>query len=70
MSDDNRESCETGPAPAHPPCPYCGGTGEVSGVVDDVVFMFQCRCSGGSEESFRWLLGQDSSEPSGGDWVV
>jgi len=52
------------------PCPYCGDAGEVSGVVGDVQFFFQCPCSGGNEEAVRWLLCSDSSEPPGEGWVV
>jgi hypothetical protein len=40
-----------------PNCPYCCGTGKVSGNVADVEFIFECVCVGGSEESVRWLLG-------------
>jgi hypothetical protein len=45
------------------PCPYCGGTGEVAGVVGDVEFIFQCPCTGGSEAAVRWLLGLDGETP-------
>lgn len=47
-----------------PRCPYCGGTGEVKGVVEDVEFIYQCSCSGGREESVRWLLGLNEEPPS------
>jgi len=47
-----------------PNCPYCYGAGEVSSVVDDVMFVFQCPCAGGSDESVRWLLGwNDEDQP-------
>jgi hypothetical protein len=49
------------------PCPCCGGTGEVSGVVDDLEFTFQCPCSGGSAESVRWLLGRGIPDCLPGD---
>jgi hypothetical protein len=49
---------------ANPACPYCGGTGEVTGTVDDVEFKFQCVCAGGSEESVRWLLGLPDEPPA------
>jgi hypothetical protein len=52
------------------PCPYCGGAGEVRGVVDDVEFIFKCSCSGGSEESVRWLLGLNDLPPPGQDWII
>jgi hypothetical protein len=44
-------------------CPYCGGTGKVAGVVDDIEFEFVCCCSGGSEEAVRWLLGVNKEPP-------
>lgn len=50
-------------------CPYCGGTGAVSGVVDDVEFTFQCPCTGGNEEPVRWLLGV-TEPPAGPDWII
>jgi hypothetical protein len=37
--------------PGTRPCPWCGGNGEVYGVVDDVAFTFQC--SGGSERGLQ-----------------
>jgi hypothetical protein len=49
---------------ANPSCPYCGGSGEVSGTVDDIEFKFQCVCSGGSEEAVKWLLGLDEEPPA------
>jgi len=48
-------------------CPYCYGSGEVSGVVDDVMFVFQCPCSGGSQESVRWLLGWNEEDQADED---
>jgi hypothetical protein len=51
-------------------CSYCGGNGEVTGVVDDVEFRFRCPCSGGSEVAVRWLLGLDREAPPGEDWVI
>jgi hypothetical protein len=48
-------------------CPYCRGSGEVEGTVDDVAFTFQCSCSGGSEEAVRWLLGLHGEAPSQGE---
>ncbi len=51
-------------------CLYCGGTGEVKGMVDDVEFVFQCPCSGGSEASLRWLLGLNEEPPPGEDWSI
>ncbi len=53
-----------------PRCPYCGGTGEVKGVVDDVELVFLCPCSGGNEEAVRWLLGLKEGPPPGDDWVI
>lgn len=53
-----------------PYCPYCGGTGEVKGTVDDVEFTFSCSCSGGSEESVRWLLGLNEEPSPGQDWSI
>ena len=50
------------------PCPRCGGTGTVSGVVDDIEFAFRCPCSGGDEEPVRWLLGAEGSSPADEDW--
>jgi hypothetical protein len=52
------------------PCPFCGGDGEVSRVVDDVELTFQCPCSGGSEEAVRWLLGWDRQLPPDEAWVI
>ncbi len=49
--------------PADPHCPYCRGSGEVAGAVDDVRFVFDCICSGGSEECVRWLLGSNTKPP-------
>jgi hypothetical protein len=51
-------------------CPYCRGTGEVRGMVDDVEFVFECPCSGGSEEPVRWLLGLNEEPPPGQDWII
>ena len=56
--------------PSEPICPYCAGEGEVTGVVDDVEFVFACPCSGGSEEAVRWLLGLDKETPAGDDWII
>jgi hypothetical protein len=53
-----------------PRCPYCGGTGEVKGVIDDVEFIYQCSCSGGREESVRWLLGLNEEPPPGQDLTI
>ena len=44
-------------------CPYCAGAGEVSGMVDDVESLSVCPCSGGGEESVRWLLEVDQGLP-------
>jgi len=41
---------------ANPNCPYCNGSGEVSGVLDDVELRIVCSCSGGCEGTVRWLL--------------
>lgn len=60
---------ETPPARTDQCCPYCGGKGEVRGFVDDVEFIFQCPCSGGSEVAVRWLLGL-KEPPGGADWVI
>lgn len=49
---------------ADPNCPYCGGTGEVYGTVDDVEFRFKCVCDGGSEEAVKWLLGLPEQPPA------
>lgn len=51
-------------------CPYCGGRGAVTGVVDDIEFTFQCPCEGGSEESIRWLLGSTGEPPTDQDWII
>ena len=51
-------------------CPYCGGTGEVKGNVDDVEFAFRCPCVGGNEEPVRWLLGPTGEPPAGQDWTI
>jgi hypothetical protein len=40
-----------------PSCRYCGGVGQVSGLIGDMEFTFQCVCTGGTEEPVRWLLG-------------
>jgi hypothetical protein len=56
--------------PGNKPCPCCGGTGEVSGGVDDMEFTFQCPCSGGSEEAVRWLVGLAEEAPPGEDWII
>ncbi len=63
-------SGETGLVPPAWPCRYCGGAGEVYGVVGGVEFYFQCVCSGGSEEAVRWLLGPDVPAPPAADWIV
>jgi hypothetical protein len=51
-------------------CPFCGGAGEVKGVIDDVEFIFKCSCSGGSEESVQWLLGLNAEPPPDQDWII
>lgn len=51
-------------------CPYCDGKGEVSGVVDDVEFIFECSCAGGNEESVRWLMDIDDQAPANLDYIV
>jgi hypothetical protein len=56
-------SGQTELVPADRPCRYCGGAGEVYGVVVDVELYFRCVCSGGSEEAVRWLLGPDVPAP-------
>jgi hypothetical protein len=55
---------------ADPKCPYCGGSGEVSGVLDDVELRIVCVCSGGDEESVRWLLQLDDDAPPGPGFIV
>ena len=55
---------------ADSPCARCGGTGEVSGVVDDIEFTFQCPCSGGDAESVRWLLGAEEEASAIEDWNI
>jgi hypothetical protein len=55
---------------ADSPCPRCGGTGEVSGVVDDIEFTFRCPCSGGVAESVRWLLGAEEEASAAEDWNI
>jgi hypothetical protein len=56
--------------PREQPCQFCRGAGEVSGIVDDVKFTFECPCSGGSEEALRWLLGREWEAPEGEDWMI
>jgi hypothetical protein len=56
--------------PSDPNCPYCNGAGVVSGQVDDVQFDFECPCSGGSEESVRWLLGLDEKQPADNAYTI
>ena len=51
-------------------CPYCGGTGAVTGVVDDIEFTFQCPCEGGSVEPVHWLLGSTGKPPTDRDWII
>jgi hypothetical protein len=63
-------SLTSSPMPGTRPCPFCGGIGKVSGVVDDVEFTFQCHCSGGSEEAVRWLLRLPLEAPAGDDWII
>jgi hypothetical protein len=55
--NDKKKSSEKIQSKASRPCPCCGGTGKVAGVVDDIEFEFACTCSGGNEEALRWLLG-------------
>ncbi len=55
------------PTPGETPCRCCGGTGEVSGVVDDIEFTFQCPCAGGLAEPVRWLLGEEWEATPGDD---
>jgi hypothetical protein len=64
------DSPVSGPTPGNPSCRYCGGSGEVVGVVDDVEFSFRCPCSGGCEEAVRWLLGPGNQPPQGDIWVI
>jgi hypothetical protein len=49
-------------------CPYCHGSGEVSGVVDDIEFRSICCCSGGIEEWVLWLLYEDV--PAGQEYTI
>jgi hypothetical protein len=55
---------------ADPKCSYCGGVGEVYGVFGDVKFRLVCCCSGGSEESVRWLLRLYKEVAPGEDYVI
>jgi hypothetical protein len=66
MPDDNKALAEVD----RTPCPYCGGCGQVWGVVDDVELIFRCLCRGGSEEAVRWLLGDDWKPPPCEDWII
>jgi hypothetical protein len=49
-------------------CPYCNGSGEVIGVVDDIGFSFDCVCQGGDAEAVLWLLGYPP--PSADDYSI
>ena len=51
-------------------CPFCGGAGAVTGVVDDIEFTFRCPCDGGVEEPVRWLLGSTGEPPTDQDWII
>jgi hypothetical protein len=61
---------EMSPKTENKPCSYCDGAGEVSGMVDDIEFTFQCPCSGGNEEAVRWLLGRDVEPPPDECWYI
>ncbi len=51
-------------------CLWCEGSGEVSGAVDDVEFVFECICVGGNEEAIRWLLGSAAKDLPDKVWII